>query len=683
MGGYRYILLFACLMATQSILKGQDSDSSNRIIDQVVVTAQIEPTSLKNSVYKIRTITHEQIQRRATADITTLLNTELGIRFSNDMALGETDVQLMGMSGQNVKVLVDGVPLLDRGATKQSLTQIDVNTIEKIEIIEGPVSVVYGTDALAGVINILTNNNSDNKKWHIQARVLEETANKEYTLFINEGRHNAYIGLSHQLDQNWRVSTNLSRNTFGGWKGNNTGRSLSWQPKDQWLGGARVAYKNEKHETWYRLDYTNEDIYTPGNYNANNTYIDKNFITNRYTNILQSNWNLSDRWSANGTVSYQNYTRETVTKRTYLETNETQLTTGAGEQDIAKFDNLFFRGTAQYKLSQHVFAQAGLEYDREYGAGERLNDNAVLTEYALFLTTEIKAFPWMNVRPGLRFVGNSVFDAPPVIPSLNTKFILSESFDFRAAYARGFRSPALRELFFTFFDTNHSIRGNENLQPEYSNSFNTYLSYHKQVNESSDLSASIGGFYNLFDNMITMGIDPEDGSVNTYINLQKYKTTGIVWENNYTYRNLQLGLGFSYIGRYNRLYEEDSNLDQFLWTPEVNSSIFYTIPKWGTNINLFYKFYGKRPGFETGTNSSGETEINQIYSGSFNQADLTLNKRINTMLDLHVGVRNLFNTINVVNTGTVGDGAHSVVNSSVPMSYGRSFFLGLQFNMSR
>lgn len=683
MGINKYLFMIFCLITSQATLRAQDIDTSKRIIDQVVVTAQLEPTSLKNSVYKVRTITQEQIQRRATVDITTLLNTELGIRFSNDMALGETDVQLMGMSGQNVKVLMDGVPLLDRGATKQSLTQIDVNTIEKIEIIEGPVSVVYGTDALAGVINIITKSNLGNQKWNLQARILEETANKEYTPFTKEGRHNAHIGLTHQLDPHWSIGTNLSRNTFGGWKGNATGRSLNWQPKDQWLGSAKVAYENEKHETWYRLDYTNEDIYTPGNYNPNNTYIDKNFITNRYNNMLQSNWKFSDKWSANGALSYQNYKRETVTKRTYLETNQTELTTGAGEQDIAKFDNLFFRGTAQYKLSQHLFAQAGLEYDREYGSGERLKDNAVLTEYALFLTTEIKAFSWINIRPGLRFVGNSVFDVPLVIPSLNTKFALNEAFDLRVAYARGFRSPALRELFFTFFDTNHSIRGNENLKPEYSNSFNTYLAYHGQVNESSDFHSSIGGFYNLFDNMITMGIDPEDGSVNTYINLQKYKTTGMVWENNYTYRNLQLGVGFSYIGRYNRLYEEDNNLDQFLWSPEINSSIFYTIPKWNTNINLFYKFYGRRPGFEARMTNTGDTEINQIYIGSFNQADLTINKRINHMLNLNAGVRNLFNTINVINTGTVGESAHSTVNSSVPMSYGRSFFFGLQLNVSK
>src|SRR5690606_35764775 len=170
-----------------------------RSIEEVVVTGQFEPISIKNSVYKVRSINQDQIRRRSTTDITTLLNTELGARFSNDLTLGESDIQLMGMSGQNVKILIDGVPLLDRGATKQSLSQIDLNTVEKIEIVEGPVSVIYGTDALAGVINIITRKQDGIKgRWNLQARLLEETVEQEYTPFTKEGKHNAHLGLDYE-----------------------------------------------------------------------------------------------------------------------------------------------------------------------------------------------------------------------------------------------------------------------------------------------------------------------------------------------------------------------------------------------------------------------------------------------------------------------------------------------------
>src|SRR3546814_7503884 len=52
-------------------------------------------------------------------------------------------------------------------------------------------------------------------------------------------------------------------------------------------------------------------------------------------------------------------------------------------------------------------------------------------DYAFFLSSEIKPMAWMNIRPGLRFIKNSVYDAPPVIPSLNTKFTLGPSVDIR------------------------------------------------------------------------------------------------------------------------------------------------------------------------------------------------------------------------------------------------------------
>src|SRR5690554_7958706 len=110
----------------------------NNSLEEVVVTGQFEPQSIKNSVYKVRTISSEQIRLRASTSVENILNTQLGMRFSNDLTLGESDIQLMGMSGQNVKVLVDGIPLVDRGATKQSLSQIDVNNIERIEVVEGP-----------------------------------------------------------------------------------------------------------------------------------------------------------------------------------------------------------------------------------------------------------------------------------------------------------------------------------------------------------------------------------------------------------------------------------------------------------------------------------------------------------------------------------------------------------------
>lgn len=162
---------------------GKKAVPANVIIDSVrlqdvVVTGQYVPQSLKNSVYQVRTISAEYIRLRGATSVLGVLDNQLGVRFSNDATLGETDVEIMGMSGASVKVLLDGVPLVDRGSTRQSLSQIDINTVERIEIVEGPMSVVYGTDALAGVINIITRKQTDGDQLAVSARVQEETVGK-------------------------------------------------------------------------------------------------------------------------------------------------------------------------------------------------------------------------------------------------------------------------------------------------------------------------------------------------------------------------------------------------------------------------------------------------------------------------------------------------------------------------
>src|SRR5690606_10352774 len=95
-----------------------------------------------------------------------------------------------------------------------------------------------------------------------------------------------------------------------------------------------------------------------------------------------------------------------------------------------------------------------------------------------------------------------VYDAPPVIPSLNAKWAINNHLYFRASYARGFRSPSLRELYFNFFDASHQLIGNENLEAETSNSFNASFSWGKTSPSKVFYSAVLGGFYNDVKNLI-------------------------------------------------------------------------------------------------------------------------------------------------------------------------------------
>jgi outer membrane receptor for ferrienterochelin and colicins len=229
---------------------------STNQLDAVVVTGQFGPQSVRNSVYQIRTISNEQIRLRGATNVQTVLNTELGMRFSNDLTLGTTDVQLMGMSGQNVKILLDGVPMIDRGSTRESLGQIDINIIDRIEIVEGShVCDVWLRRAWQGVINIITKKGEEKANLTLTARVQEETTGRDYQPFAGEGTHNEFLGVAWQK-KGWQVSGNFSRNFFGGWQGANTGRKKEWLPKEQYLSTAGIAYRTQKSKRlvsfqWY------------------------------------------------------------------------------------------------------------------------------------------------------------------------------------------------------------------------------------------------------------------------------------------------------------------------------------------------------------------------------------------------------------------------------------------------
>src|SRR5690606_3931908 len=118
---------------------------------------------------------------------------------------------------------------------------------------------------------------------------------------------------------------------------------------------------------------------------------------------------------------------------------------------------------------------------------------------------------------------------------------------------------------FTFFDASHSIRGNRNLKAETSNSYNAHLSY--QIVDRTDLrlSTTLGTFYNVFDNLIAIGSDPAETSINTYLNVDRYKTTGLSANQVIYWHNLQATVGYSRTGRYNS-YSKSDALAEFLWS---------------------------------------------------------------------------------------------------------------------
>lgn len=676
------VLLIAGKSYSQSdskVINKQQQDSTHHL-QELVVTGQYEPQSLKNSVYNVRVIDAKRIRLRSATELKTLLATELGLRFSNDPATGISDLQLMGMDGAGLKVMLDGVPMMDRGTSKESLGQIDVNTIERIEIVEGPMSVVYGSDAMAGVINVITKKGTESKL-SVTARLQEESAGKEYSAFDKKGTHNGNLGITWQ-NKGWQIGASGTRNNFGGWQGNSQTRTMEWLPKEQFMASANLGYKKEKIDVWYRINATDETLHYLGDINTNTQVApSKEYLSKRFFHQAQAAYVLNDDWTFNAAASYTDYSRRTLSTNLDLNTGKETLSTDAGSQDKDVFGSAFFRGTALYKLSAAVSLQPGIEFNRNTGNGGRVIGNPTINDYAFFLSSQIQLGEAIQLRPGLRFVKNSVYDAPPIIPSINAKIKLTDQLDFRAAYARGYRAPILRELYFIFKDSSHDIIGNENLKAETSNSFNGSVSWDVKAQSAISYRTILSGFYNNFKDRIDIGLDAAVSTSNVYLNIARFKTTGLEWNNTFGFKNLQATIGMAYIGRYNQ-YTESSDTPDFMWTPEFNTNLTYEFPKIGTSLGFFYKFNGKRPNYvvSQGTTAAAPSVVLSEIS-SFHLADLTASKTVNKLLSVNAGVRNLFDVTRLQNFNG-GNEVHGT-GSSVPMGYGRSFFLGLTMQFSK
>ncbi len=663
---------------TQKILLSPSTLS----LDEVVVTGQYIPQSAKNSVYKVRTITAERFENQGANTLQDVLANELNVRFSRDNALGTSGLRLQGISGQNVKVLIDGVPMVGRSGVDNEIDigQINVNSIERVEIVEGPMAVNFGADALAGVINIITKK-SGTGKLAANLTLQEETVESSYSLF-EEGVHNAGISVNGNINDRFFAQVEGRVNHFGGWTGDETlfdDHNRQWYPKTQYFGGGLMRYNAENFSVHYRLDFLDQTISNLGKINDLDPNTepfsnDQEFLTTRWMHQVQAEWS-PGKWRLNPVVSYTDYERLTENFTTFLTSD---LESNRTEVQNTFYNTLFFRNTASTGNSSWGSLQLGLEGTFDKGAGSTLSSgNKYMEDLAVFASAEISINDRISIRPGIRHSYNSIYETVPT-PSLNVKYDVNSSTQVRFGYGRGFRVPSLRELYHEFVDASHNITGNPDLTPEYSHNFNADIT--KQF-QSLDLQTSLSGFYNDVDDQITFFTPEQSNAATTYLNITEFQSVGGTLNNTWKHNSLQLSTGFAYIGRYQRLNEDQNNVPAFVFNWELNSNLSYRFSKSNTTLSAFYKYNGPLKDYRMADpdNDGLFTAELQGIEG-FHLLDLTVNQSIANSLELTLGARNLFNVTAVDNNFTSA-GAHSGGSGSTSVGYGTSFFLRLNYQL--
>jgi outer membrane receptor for ferrienterochelin and colicins len=636
---------------------------TDEMLGQTVVTIQSRPQSSTKSVEKVLVLSQKELNNRSVFNLKDALTQQMNVQISNDNSTGSS-VSLMGVSGQNVKILIDGVPVIGRLDGNIDLSQININDIERIEVIEGPVSTAYGSNALAGVINVITK-----KKTSTAGEIVVDGYHE------TNGQDNFSLVVGKQVKK-YNLRFGGSRNFFGGWNPTDGGRYDLWKPKEQYNGRFQISRNGAKTQLLIKSEFFTELLLNKGKPLPSyfETAFDEEFRTNRFDQKIQLDRQMDSNRRFSGYVAYNYYSRLRNKYFKDLITLDSRQVLTDGGDDTTAFSAVMARGTYNYfSKKKPITVELGYDIISQTGIGSRIeNEKQTISDFALFMSSEITLRKKVTIKPGVRVAHNTSYSAP-IAPTLSARY-KHKDYVYRLSYGRGFRAPDLKELYLSFVDVNHNVIGNKDLEAEKSHNIQASATgFHKVKGLLIRPSASI--FYNDIDDKITLaGIR---GIEYTYVNLDKFKSAGGNVRLGIVGNKTKFNLGYSatFVTSYSNL--EDGRESSFSYS-EFNGNISRKLGK--ITLNYFAKYNGPRTVFNIDLENGEVTEsrVNSYILSDF-QAGRSFSKN---RVQLNLGVKNLFDVQNVNNELQTGS-VHTSAPADLSVGTGRSYFVKAIIRVSK
>lgn len=433
----------------------------------IVVTGSRGERRLKDSAVATEVISRKRIEQTGARNLGEVLDTQLGINVTP--FFGGSQVQMLGLDSKYVLFLVDGQRVAGRLNNTIDLTRFKVQNIERIEIVKGSSSSLYGADAIGGVINIITK--QAEKPEHYQFRT--SYGNGRQMNFGSQGEKNMIADVGFKNDF---VATNF----FGGF---NQSAAYDLDPKTPATTGNSFQDNNLGGNMTFNPDGQFK-VKTGINYlNRNQAGVDS-----RATGGVFDRTNMTNDFLALGALEYAYGKRNMVSLRGNFSRWENHYKLdqrNSNELDVKEITNEFSsQGVAQidHEVHKDHMITAGFESFSEELQTDRLERrNAYRTRRAAFIQDEWvvwrQGFVWRLV-PGVRHDVDSQFGGQTT-PKIATKVDITSNLVFRASYGKGFRPPSFRELYLRFENpgVGYTVEGNDNLRPEKSTTVNADLEY--------------------------------------------------------------------------------------------------------------------------------------------------------------------------------------------------------------
>lgn len=674
------LCLFICHLF---VLLGQQQDSIYQT-ENILITGQYQATDVRNALHQATIITAAEIQQRGSVTMADVLAQSSNIRIQNDPVLG-TSLTLNGLSGRNIKFLINGVPMVGRQNGDIDLSQLNVFNIQRIEIIEGPMAIMYGSDAIAGVVNIITKQYSL-KKWETELQGRTETRAAQV----------GNLSLSFQPNNKNTIKLGGGYSAFKGWADNDTSRDLRWNPKRQGNAQASWTFHSKKNiKINITLGDMTEKINNLGEVRRPQFKpyaFDEDYITHRIHTSATLDAPINDKHFLSFVLGTDNYFRRKDSYRTDLTTNAQVIQ--AAEVDTSLFDMKMLRAIHAWQLKPSFSLQTGLNIQFDSGKGKRFSDSIgngkkTMQDYAFFLTGKWAITPQLSTEIGLRTAYNTQFNIP-LIPSFHAKYNFpKQNASLKASYSSGFRSPDFKELYFQFIDFNHNIVGNQDLMPEKSQTFQASYDKSKVLKNST---INVGGrlFFNDIRHKIDLyeyiiGVNGEKIPVTdtstlfySYFNIDRYQTLGGTINSKWKNKWLTLGLNTTTIGYLTPNYKT-YKVSRYTWAVDFQGEISMLIPKILTQINTYHHWNDRQISYYY-EKVNGENLLTQRIMKGYLSTDVIISQSFwKQRILFSMGARNLFNVQQISVVGTNSGQSH-LSDAKVNIGPGRSFWTSLRFH---
>lgn len=476
---YHKFFSFTFLSMSFTVAMGQsmttvDTDSIHRHLqmDEVVVTGTRTPKFLKDTPIQTRVITSKDIERTDATNVQELLQQELpGIEFSYSMSQ-RTHLNFSGFGGQSILFLVDGERLAGETMDDVDFTRLTLDNVQRIEIVKGAASALYGSNATGGVINIITRKAREPWALNVNGRIGKH----------NEQRYGASLGLNGKHWSNLLNATVYGKDNYDvhsaanavtrvittiyGDKTANLKEQLTWKPIGVLSVTGRAGY-------FFRETTRTADI--PERYRD-------------FSGGLRFDWKIGDDDVLQANYSFDQYDKSDYQRLRHL--------------DIRSYSNV---QNALRMLYNHSFGQGqqltvGTDYMHDYLYNTKLEGSSRKQDsWDVFAQYDWKPTKWLEMVGALRYDYFSEGKYSRLTPKLNICYKPLPHLALRAGYGMGFRAPSLKEK---YYDFNMSgiwiVEGNPDLKAETSHNFNLSADYTRRHYE---LTAS--AYYNKVKNKLS------------------------------------------------------------------------------------------------------------------------------------------------------------------------------------